>query len=63
MKNKRKLNPIIKSKERYKLIKMPEGINLGDYKYEARYGEVGVSTEVFGNRWEVSPQGKVLGKN
>lgn len=57
------MEKILKKKERYKLIKFPEGISLDEYKTEKRSGETGVATRRFGKVWYQTPQGKVLFKN
>ena len=57
------LEPVIKNKEKYKLIKPVKGLALETFDKVYRSGETGVSTETFGNYWFLAPQGKVLFKN
>ena len=57
------MKAIIKNSKRYKLVKYPRGLNLEDFETIRRTGSVGVSTEMFGEKWFVTPQGKALFKD
>ena len=57
------MKPLIKNKKRYKLVKRPRGLNLENYETLRREGQIGISTEVFGEKWFVTPHGKALFKD
>ena len=57
------MQPIIKSKKKYKLLKIANGIKLDEYKTEMRLGAKGVSCEKFGELWFLTPKGRALFKD